>query len=508
MITNNEKEEIKISKYGKKKDLSNKSNQKFRNTFFIFIASLFTFFILLFILKIKNPNVVIIKESNPKNENKINDEISEKDKLNEIALKTKLIPYPMIQYFLQRKEYALVNIFKFAKIKKEDIDINQLLYALNKTIYNHPVLLSRFHKNENGEIFMEYRPDLPPEIKIIDIKDEDVPNLKDKILHKYEPFDSQMVNFTIFKSDTSIYFYYDIFHSNLDGNSVNIFEGNLELAYQNKPLPKDYYFLNLYEYNKDMYGEKYNETVKYYKDNFNLNREYCPKFDKDIPEEIINNKSLQLIYKEYSSNELRQQLKKNFGTKPRNYNIFMSMNILLTDYIFSNFEDEYPTAKIGFNGRNWEKDQNTVGCLILNYPVIYHFENKKVNIKKFYNKIKKLFDMKPKLMRFPFEHTEKHTSMMAIIQTKKFYHETICGKKCEIIYDYNNLLNMESEYVMSPIMQELFIDDDSATYTYFFDGKFYKESSADKFMDILSKTSRFIMDNFNNDKDINLENFI
>ncbi len=508
MITNNDKEEIKISKYGKKKDLSNKSNQKFRNTFFIFIASLFTFFILLFILKIKNPNIIIIKESNPKNENKINDEISEKDKLNEIALKTKLIPYPMIQYFLQRKEYALVNIFKFAKIKKEDIDINQLLYALNKTIYNHPVLLSRFHKNENGEIFMEYRPDLPPEIKIIDIKDEDVPNLKDKILHKYEPFDSQMVNFTIFKSDTSIYFYYDIFHSNLDGNSVNIFEGNLELAYQNKPLPKDYYFLNLYEYNKDMYGEKYNETVKYYKDNFNLNREYCPKFDKDIPEEIINNKSLQLIYKEYSSNELRQQLKKNFGTKPRNYNIFMTMNILLTDYIFSNFEDEYPTAKIGFNGRNWEKDQNTVGCLILNYPVIYHFENKKVNIKKFYNKIKKLFDMKPKLMRFPFEHTEKHTSMMAIIQTKKFYHETICGKKCEIIYDYNNLLNMESEYVMSPIMQELFIDDDSATYTYFFDGKFYKESSADKFMDILSKTSRFIMDNFNNDKDINLENFI
>ena len=119
MITNNDKEEIKISKYGKKKDLSNKSNQKFRNTFFIFIASLFTFFILLFILKIKNPNVVIIKESNPKNENKINDEISEKDKLNEIALKTKLIPYPMIQYFLQRKEYALVNIFKFAKIKKK-----------------------------------------------------------------------------------------------------------------------------------------------------------------------------------------------------------------------------------------------------------------------------------------------------------------------------------------------------------------------------------------------------
>ena len=504
MITSNQNEEIKISKYGKKKYTSNKNSQKYST---ILIITLLLFFVIFFIHNNNSQKKFIQKESNQKNEIKIREGIKEKDRLNEIALKAKLIPYPMVQYFLQRKEYALVNIFKFAKIKKEDLDLNQLLYALNKTIYNHPVLLSRFHKNEKGEIYMEYRPDLPPEIKIINIKDEDIANLKDKILHKYEPFDSQMVNFTIFISNTSIYFYYDIFHSNFDGNSINIFENNLELAYQNKPLPKDYYFLNLYEYNKNMYGQKYNETVKFYKDNFNLNREYCPKFDDDIPKEIKNSKSLQLIYKEYSSNKLREQLTKNFGNKPRNYNIFMTMNILLTDYIYSNFEDEYPTAKIGFNGRNWEKDENSVGCLIVNYPVVYHFEKKKVNIKQFYYKIKKLFDMKSKLMKFPFEHTEKHTSMMAIIQTKNFYHETICGKKSEIIYGYNNLINMKSEFVMSPIMQELFIDDNSAKYTYFFDGKFYKESSADRFMNILSETSKLIMDNFNNDKDINLENF-
>ena len=158
------------------------------------------------------------------------------------------------------------------------------------------------------------------------------------------------------------------------------------------------------------------------------------------------------------------------------------------------------------NGRNWEKDENSVGCLIVNYPVIYHFENKKVNIKKFYNKIKELFDMKPKLMKYPFEHTEKYTSMMAIIQTKNFYEDILFGKKCEIIIGYNNFLNVKSEYVMSPIMQELFIDKDNAKYTYFFDGKYYKESSADRFMDLLAKTSNLIMDNFNNDKDINLEN--
>ena len=507
-VSENESNKIEIIKYGKKKNVIYKNNHKFHNIYTILLLISVYTIIIFFISKFQSHKINVRQEKNPQTQNDIEKEISQKEKLNEIALKAKLRPYPMVQYFLQRTNYALVNIFKFAKIKKEDIDLDKLLIALNKTIYNHPVLLSRFHKDENGEIFMEYRPDLPPEIKILNIKDEDVPNLKDSILHKFEPFDSQMVNFTIFISDTSIYFYYDIFHSNLDGNSINIFEKNLELAYLGRPLPKDYYFLNLYEYNKDMTSKKYNDTVKYYQDNFNLTREYCPKFDYDISDEIKNSKKLQLIYKEYSSVELREQLNKNFGEKPRNYNIFMTMNVLLTNYIYSNFEDEYPTAKIGFNGRNWEKDANSVGCLIVNFPVIYHFQNKKVNIKKYYNKIKELFDMKPKLMKYPFEHTEKNTSMMAIIQTKNFYEETIFGKKCEIIYGYNNLINMKSDYVMSPIMQELFIDEKNAKYTYFFDGKFYKENSADRFMDILVKTSKLIMDNFNSDKDIDLQNVI
>ena len=216
---------------------------------------------------------------------------------------------------------------------KEDIDINRFILALNKTIYNHPVLLSRFHEEDDGEIYIDYRPDLPPEIKIINIRDEEIHNLKDKLLHIYNPFNSSLVNFTLFISNTSVYFYYDIFHSNFDGNSVAIFENNLELAYLNKPLPKDYFFLNLYHYNEKLKTKKYEDTVKFYKENFDLNREYCPKFDDDIPANIRNNGTLQLIYKEYSSKELRKQLREYFGDKPKYYNIFMTMNILLTDYI-------------------------------------------------------------------------------------------------------------------------------------------------------------------------------
>jgi hypothetical protein len=509
-ISNKEYDEIEISKYGKRKINTNNNNKHlYKYIYTIFILFVFSILLILYIYLHSEINIndKLSEEFQSKDKNNLEENnISDKDKLNEIALRTKLKMYPLAQYFLKRTDHALLNIFKLVKINKEDIDINRFILALNKTIYNHPVLLSRFHKEDDGEIYIDYRPDLPPEIKIINIRDEEIRNLKDKLLHIYNPFNSSLVNFTLFISNTSVYFYYDIFHSNFDGNSVAIFENNLELAYLNKPLPKDYFFLNLYHYNEKLKTKKYEDTIKFYKENFDLNREYCPKFDDDIPENIRNNGTLQLIYKEYSSKELRKQLREYFGDKPKYYNIFMTMNILLTDYIYSDFKDEYPTAKIGFNGRNWTEDSNSVGCLIYNYPVIYHFQNKVVNIKEFYKKILELYKKKKDLMKYPFEHTEKYTSLMSIIQTKAFYKNVFDGKKLEIIYGYNNLLNSRSKYLMTPIMMELFIDDDTAKYSSFFDDKFYKQSSADKYFDILIKTSKLIMENFNNENDINLEN--
>ena len=296
-------DEIEISKYGKKSNKAKEEKNKYKQAFISIIISSILILILFIFIHSKIKTNHLTEEFQSKSQSKLNekDAISDKDKLNEIALKSKLRIYPLAQYFLKRTNYALLNIFNLIKIKKEDIDINRFILALNKTIYNHPVLLSRFYEEDDGEIYIEYRPDLPPEIKIIKIKDEDIPNLKDNLLHIYKPFNSSLVNFTIFLSDDYLYFFYDIFHSNFDGNSVIIFKNNLEAAYLNKTLPKDYFFLNLYNYNQNLKSEKYKSTVNFYKENFDLTRDYCPKFDEDIPENIKNNKSLQLIYKEYSS---------------------------------------------------------------------------------------------------------------------------------------------------------------------------------------------------------------
>jgi hypothetical protein len=155
LFLNEDSNEIEISKYGKKKRTENKNKQKLKNIYISFLLLLVFLFIIIFNLKDSSIDFNFTKESNNKNGKDLQYDISEKDKLNEIALRTKLHPYPMVQYFLQRTKDALVNVFRLAKFKKEDIDVNRFKNALNKTIYNHPTLLSRYHKDENGEIFVE-----------------------------------------------------------------------------------------------------------------------------------------------------------------------------------------------------------------------------------------------------------------------------------------------------------------------------------------------------------------
>jgi len=137
LILNEDSNKIEISKYGKKKRTENKNKLKIKNIYISLLLLLVFLFIIFFISKDSSNAFILTKESNNKSAKDLQYDILEKDKLNEIALRAKLHPYPMVQYFLQRTKNALVNIFWLAKFKKEDIDVNRLKNALNTTIYNY-----------------------------------------------------------------------------------------------------------------------------------------------------------------------------------------------------------------------------------------------------------------------------------------------------------------------------------------------------------------------------------
>ena len=117
-IQNNEHNEIKISKFGKKKHIPNKNKLNSKNIIFTSLLLSILLIIIVLFLQINNKRTSYIfnKESNDKNQNKIKEDnnASELDKLNEFALKQKLRPYSIIQYFLQRTKDAFLNIFKLS----------------------------------------------------------------------------------------------------------------------------------------------------------------------------------------------------------------------------------------------------------------------------------------------------------------------------------------------------------------------------------------------------------
>ena len=504
-ITEDNSRESPILKYGKKSKHKSKSHSFLTLLTTIIILSFSILFIYLLFSSKTNNNFVIDKKSL---ETQFNGN-SSLDKLQEIALNLPLHPYPTQQFFINKTNTALLNAFIFIRFEKTNTNLTKIKETIIKVIKNHPVIFSKFSLNKNGDIFIKYDKNTEINIETINIKDEDIPKLGDNLLTVFKPFDSPLFKIKIYISETYICLFLDFFHTIMDGNSLIILYESFELAFNNKPLPKDYYFLYLKEYNDNYNSEISNKTKKYYLDNYVLNKHHYPKFDEDIPDEIKKNKKPVLYSAENDSELLKQQLVKYFGERDRNYEIFMCMNVLITNYIYSNFTDESPEMRMGNNGRNFRKERYSVGCLITDIPIKYNFKNKKININNFKNEIKSQIEMGRKLNRFPYIHIEPFGGgIRSILQRRNsFVIDKFFGKPSDNYYNYDNLLNMNTEYLFAPIVMELEISKNSANFVAIFDGKYYKKSSFERYWNILIKSSGFLMDNMENNNDIDIEKY-
>ena len=504
-ITEDKNKEFPILKYGKKSKKNSKSHS-FRNflvTTMILSLSILSLYLL---FSCQTNDTFLIDKKTLETQYKGNPSL---DKLQKIALNLPLHPYPTQQFFINKTNTALLNPFIFVRFEKKGTNLTKIKETILKVIKNHPIIRSKFSLDKNGDIYLKYDENMEINMETINIKDEDIPKLANNLLAVFKPFDSPLFLIKIYISENYICLLLDFFHSIMDGNSVIVLYENFELAFNNKPLPKDYFFLHLKEYNDNYYSEISNKTKEYYLNNFDLTKNHYPKFDEDIPDEIKKNKKLFLYSNSYSSELLRQQLTKYFGTRDRNYEIFMCMNVLLANYIYSNYTEESSEIRMGNNGRDFRKERYSVGCLITDIPVKYNFKNKKLNINNLKNEIIFQIDMGRKLNRFPFIHIEPlGGGIRTILQRKdSFVVNKFLGKPCDNYYNYENLINMNTEFLFTPLVMELEVSEKTATYEAVFDGKYYKKSSFERYWDILIKSSGFIMDNMENGSDIDLEKY-
>ena len=111
---------------------------------------------------------------------------------------------------------------------------------------------------------------------------------------------------------------------------------------------KDYYFLHLKEYNQFAYENR--ENIEHMK-KYDLDNDYNIKYDDDIPLSISSSKQVFIINKLIQSEDILRKLTAIYGDRLTKYNIFYSMTILLSNYIYSNYTRNYQQVLVGFNGR-------------------------------------------------------------------------------------------------------------------------------------------------------------
>ena len=447
----------------------------------------------------------------------------DQDEINEKLLQKtlKLIPYTQPLDFLSKPENTMfTNLFHIFKLNRKHISLKKLKESIIKALLNHKGLLCTFNKDnkENGSfnngIFLDYNPEILPNIEEIKIKD-DIDKKELELIFQnnlviFKHYNSPQINIKLFYNSFHIYLFCDICHTVFDGASIGIFFTSINNIYLDKKIPKDYFIYYLHKYNIDIReSQKYKEDFLYFEKYFIHDKDIYPKYSSNKS----NNQNSKMIFKTLSWDDFYLNLSKYFSIpnskKITNFNIFLLMNILLTNYLFSNLEQSHHELNLTFSGRNWKKEKYSVGCLSTDYPVYYDFTKNKINMKHFYESMKRQLELKNTISRYPFFHSDKGRLPVIIQREGEFFDATnFCGDaEAEIIYDYSKHFNNKCSEFWSPLSVVMTIGENSAKYDIMADGNKYNEKDIDKYIDLIEKSGKFIFENMvkiNKDEDIDI----
>ena len=312
----------------------------------------------------------------------------------------------------------------------------------------------------------------------------------------FKHYNSPQINIKVFYNTCYIYLFVDICHTVFDGASIGIFFNSINNAYLNKELPKDYFFYYLNKYNNDIKeSNKYKEDLLYYEKKFFHDKDLYPKYSF-----TKNNNSM--IFKTLTWDNLRSDLTKYFSVKNSNkitnYNIFLLMNIILANYLYSNMKETHQELNFTFSGRDWKREKYSVGCLSTDYPIYYDFNIKeKINMKTFYELIKDQLELKNKISRYPFFHSDKGRLPVIIQREGEFINiNNFCGDSdAKIIYDYTKYFNNKCNIFWSPLSVVLTIGNNLAKYDIMADGSKYNENDINCYVNLIEKSGKFIFIN-------------
>ena len=300
---------------------------------------------------------------------------------NELHIPHKLnaMQVKIFDYQLYKVKGTMWNL-PFLQRYEKTVDANQLKKAIEQVVEAHPALSCIVIFNKNNEIIFEYSPEMNPEIEINYSTEEQMREIEKDLIKPFKIIKSPLFRSFIFETEKYVYLFFDMHHIISDGTTISIILRDLEKAYFNEELDKDYYFLELARIEKN--SDKLQTNKDYFEKHYSGIDWYTipePDFKSRETSEKIWNGELSISEKDLEKAENKYNITRNAMAIAAGLialSKYSGRNDVLTNWIYSN--------------RTTKQSANYVGLMIKTLPVGIHFD-------KIENKIQLLNEVKNKI---------------------------------------------------------------------------------------------------------------
>ena len=243
-----------------------------------------------------------------------------------------------------------------------DVTAEDLAAAINKTIKNHPSLMTIFYY-ENGEYRQRYAPELVHEITVENVSDEELETLQETMVQPFRNVtDCLLWRGRVFSAPSGNYVFFDVHHLIFDGTSYWLFMSDLQRCLSGmEPVP-DYYYYVLEQREKEINSALHEEAKSYF------DKRYAGvKCTRNLPYDYTSNENyagdididLQFTSDDYNAFEVSTGIGRN--------GLFLAAGLLALGSITNT--DTVMVTWI-YNGRKDIDSMNSVGMLFYTLPLM------------------------------------------------------------------------------------------------------------------------------------------
>ena len=281
-----------------------------------------------------------------------------------------LIPHKLNQMQIKLFDYQLYKVkgtmwnLSVCHLYDKSVNTNKLKKAVEQVIKAHPALSYNITFNKNNELVFVYKPENNFNIDIINTTEKEFNEIKKELIKPFKMLKSPLFRSSIFETEKNIYLFIDLHHVIGDGNTISIILRDIEKAYFDEPIEKDYYPLELANIEKNQNNIQQNK--EYFNKKYSgINWYSIPEPDfvtRDITRGYFT-KNLSVNINEIENVEKKYNISRNTIAIVAGLialNKYSGKNEILTNWIYDN--------------RTTKNSANYVGLMIKTLPVGVYFD--------------------------------------------------------------------------------------------------------------------------------------